>query len=110
MPQLPAIPRPSATEKLSDLYNNGVSKSNTAVRGAIRDRGVGVQAWAWNKRAGGAAPWATNYVNGSPAGLTGDWAQKEFQPFATTQVTRFTPNGLNYAGNTLMVPTNKYIN
>ena len=108
MPQLPATPRPSVTEKLVDLYNNLTSKSGAPVRAAIRDRGIGVEAWAWNKQAGLPIPLSTDFINGSPTGLMNDWAQREFQPFATTQVTRFTSNGLDYAANTLKVPTNKY--
>ena len=103
MPFLPSTPRPSIPEKLEDLYRNVNAASPTGIRSQIVNR-QGIMAWGLSKTAGSPSYAAVNYINATPMGFNGnDWAQREFQPFATQGVTRFTGDfsgnvgGLGYA-------------
>lgn len=51
---------------------------------------------------------ATNLIDNTAVGQGREWAQKQFGLKASTGVTSFTQNGLQYSTNVLKVNTSKY--
>ncbi len=92
MPELPSTQRTSLTTDLKARYEQSGKNLANVGGGSAKDAGK----------------LATNLIDNTAVGQGREWAQKQFGLKASTGVTSFTENGLQYSTNVLKVNTSKY--